>query len=70
VTSKANASTRLSNENVKTVDLTGFFCNHKLCHSVIGGLMVYADGGHLTKSYATSLAPHLERALAAGGLVD
>ena len=48
------------------VDLTGLFCNSATCHSVIGGLVVYGDqGGHMTISFATTLASFMGEKLAA-----
>jgi len=45
------------------VDLTDKFCRDGVCHVIIGGAIVYSDAGHLTTTYATSLAPYLELAL-------
>ena len=52
---------------VGVVDLTEYFCDEQLCHAVIGGLVVYADGGHLSLSFASTLAPYAgEKLLEAG----
>ena len=48
---------------VRVVDLTDKFCRDGVCHVIIGGAIVYSDAGHLTTTYATSLAPYLELAL-------
>ncbi|WP_153038934.1 acyltransferase family protein, partial [Rathayibacter tanaceti] len=46
-----------------SVDLTRWFCDAEGCPLVIGGVKVYRDLGHLTESYARTLAPALGRAL-------
>ena len=45
------------------VDLTRWFCDDRGCPLVIGGVKVYRDLGHLTESYARTLAPYLGEAL-------
>nr|WP_281371470.1 acyltransferase family protein [Petropleomorpha daqingensis] len=53
---------------VQVLDLTDSFCDPRLCHAVIGGVVVYWDGSHITKTFSTSLAPFLTTAwLAHGG---
>ena len=46
------------------VDLNDFICEHKTCAAVVGGAIVYSDGSHLTATYARTLAPVLQPALA------
>ncbi len=48
---------------VQVVDLNDYICPDQECQMVVGGLVVYRDGNHLTASYSTSLAPMLKRAL-------
>lgn len=48
---------------VTFIDLTPAFCDDRLCHAVIGGLAVYADGGHISKTFARTLAPEFTEAL-------
>lgn len=45
------------------VDMTRWFCDDDGCPLVIGGVKVYRDLGHLTETYARTLAPYLGRAL-------
>jgi hypothetical protein len=33
------------------------------CPAIIGGLLVYRDGGHMTRTFSTALAPYLAAAL-------
>jgi hypothetical protein len=51
------------------VDLTDRLCTEKKCPVLIGGVNVYADGNHLTVTYARTLAPYLYRALVADKLL-
>lgn len=54
---------------VSVVDLTDYFCDQSLCHAVIGGLVVYADGGHLSRTFATSLSPYMGEKLVEAGIL-
>ena len=51
------------------IDLTDRLCAGEKCPVLIGGVNVYADGNHLSVTYARTLAPYLDRALVAGGLL-
>ena len=44
---------------VRVLDLTDRFCRDETCYSTVGGLIVYFDGGHMSASYARTLAPAL-----------
>lgn len=46
----------------RVVDLTDLFCDPARCHGVIGGVIVYFDGSHLTGTFSRSLAPFLSQA--------
>lgn len=45
-----------------------YFCEDGKCYRVIGGVVVYFDGSHISATYARTLAPYmagpLEKALA------
>jgi peptidoglycan/LPS O-acetylase OafA/YrhL len=45
------------------VDVTDRFCRDGRCHSVIGGLIDYFDHGHMTKTFARTLAPDVDPAV-------
>ncbi|GAA1725656.1 acyltransferase family protein [Microbacterium paludicola] len=45
--------------NAALIDLTDLFCTEGICPPVIGGVVVYRDGHHLTATYATTLSPTL-----------
>ena len=51
------------------VDLTDRLCTRQTCPVLIGGVNVYADGNHLTVTYARTLAPYLYSALVADHLL-
>ncbi|PFG37821.1 peptidoglycan/LPS O-acetylase OafA/YrhL [Flavimobilis soli] len=44
---------------VTVLDLTDRFCRDDTCYSTIGGLIAYFDGGHMSASFARTLAPAL-----------
>ena len=45
--------------NAQMIDLTRFYCADGKCPAVIGGVVVYRDGHHLTATYASTLGPYL-----------
>lgn len=51
------------------VDLNDAICGESRCAAIVAGVAVYRDRGHLTGSYAASLAEPLERAMAEGGVL-
>ncbi|MCA1010711.1 acyltransferase family protein [Halobacillus halophilus] len=50
---------QLNLDNVYYADLTDKFCNEDVCKPIIGNVLVYQDGHHLTRTYAKTLAPYL-----------
>ena len=50
-------------EGVGFVDPTAWLCPSVPCPAIIGGLLVYRDGGHMTRTFSTALAPYLAAAL-------
>ncbi len=57
-------------QGVRLVDLTAAICPTPTCPPVVGGVLVYRQGSHLTATYVESLAPRVDAALAdllAGG---
>ena len=64
----AAAAQRLHSARVRWVDLTRYICGAKRCWPVVGGALVFSDESHLTRTFARSLAPYLERALDRVGL--
>ena len=57
------AAKELGSPRVKTVELTDYLCREDKCPAVIGGVVVYFDGSHMTATYARTLAPYLLRPL-------
>ncbi|MBA2560541.1 MAG: hypothetical protein H0V07_11780 [Propionibacteriales bacterium] len=55
----AEAATSLANSRVGVVDLTDLFCDNSQCFAVVGGVVVYFDGSHLTATFARTVAPVL-----------
>jgi peptidoglycan/LPS O-acetylase OafA/YrhL len=50
-------------DNVALIDLNDAICPTDPCAAAIGGALVYRDSGHLTATYAATLAPRLADAL-------
>jgi peptidoglycan/LPS O-acetylase OafA/YrhL len=55
--------------SVHVVDLTDQFCWDGVCHAAIGGVTVYRDPHHVTRTFAATLAPALAAELERLGLV-
>jgi peptidoglycan/LPS O-acetylase OafA/YrhL len=51
------------NAGAAVIDPVGWFCTATVCPPVIDNMIVYADGSHVTATYATWLAPVLATAL-------
>lgn len=54
--------------NVDFIDLSYAICPTRRCAPVIGNVLVYRQGSHITRTYAETLAPRLERALKKAGV--
>ena len=48
---------------VGMLDVTDLLCDDSSCHAVIGGVIVYFDHGHMTATFARSLAPTVATAV-------
>ncbi|MFM8762655.1 MAG: SGNH hydrolase domain-containing protein [Solirubrobacterales bacterium] len=46
------------------IDMSRYFCDPARCFPVIGGILVYADGSHMTPQFNLTLAPYLGSELA------
>ena len=61
------AAKESGNAHVSTADLTDYLCRDTSCPAAVGGVPVYLDASHLTRTYARTLtpylAPHVERAV-------
>ncbi|MEJ1155622.1 acyltransferase family protein [Microbacterium marmarense] len=51
-------------EGVTLLDFTDVFCGPEVCSTVVGGANIYRDQDHLTVTFANSLAPWYEQAVA------
>lgn len=60
-----NPAQTLADDAVHVVDLTGYLCPGAFCPPVIGGVVIYLDHDHLTRTYAESLAPQMRDAIRA-----
>ncbi|HVB52448.1 MAG TPA: acyltransferase family protein [Acidimicrobiales bacterium] len=50
-------------EQVNYVDVTPWFCDDKLCPSLINGIVPYKDGAHVTPQYSRYLGNAMQKAL-------
>ncbi len=57
----AVAARTMRREGAQVVDMSRFLCGARTCAPVIGGVLVYKDVHHLTREYATTLGPYLQR---------
>ncbi|MBC7632440.1 acyltransferase family protein [Aeromicrobium sp.] len=66
----AAAARALDDPHVRVVDLTPHICPDGTCRPVIGNVIGWFDGSHLSATFSSTLGPYLFRALAEAGLVD
>ncbi|MFI7607507.1 acyltransferase family protein [Micromonospora sp. NPDC049366] len=50
-------------KGIRLLDFTDAICPAQRCAPVIGGVLIYRDQGHLTATYARSMAPRVRDAL-------
>ena len=55
-----DAAMGLALPGISTLDTTPYFCTTTECPAVIGTIVAYFDGSHMTATYARSLAPLVE----------
>jgi hypothetical protein len=51
--------------NARYIDLTDYYCTPTVCPPIIGHVLVYRDGRHMTASYAATMVPYFDRAIVA-----
>jgi hypothetical protein len=49
--------------NVAVMDMADYLCPEDKCPAVIGNVLIYRGGSHLTATYVETLAPQFARAL-------
>ena len=59
------AAASMASRDVSAVDLTDKFCDAAKCYGVIGRVIAYYDGHHMTRTFVRTLAPYLSGPLAA-----
>ncbi|HEY8237848.1 MAG TPA: SGNH hydrolase domain-containing protein, partial [Candidatus Limnocylindrales bacterium] len=55
-----DVATSLGLPTVSTLEVYRFLCAGNVCPAVIGSVIVYFDGSHMTTTYARSIAPFVE----------
>ncbi|TFD45071.1 acyltransferase [Cryobacterium sp. TMT1-2-1] len=53
------AAKNLRDDRVSVIDLSTYFCTSETCPAVIGGVIAYFDGSHISNTFAMTLAPHM-----------
>lgn len=48
---------------ISLFDPTRYICDRQLCHSVVGGILVFGDAAHLSDTFSATLAPYLYGAM-------
>jgi len=48
---------------VPLIDMNSLICGRTKCPPIVGNVLVYQDGHHLTSAYALTTAPYLEQDL-------
>jgi hypothetical protein len=59
----AAAAIALHTRRVRLIDMTHFYCGPRSCLPVVGGALVFKEGGHLTSVFASTLGPFVLRAI-------
>lgn len=54
------AARSLESDRIRVADLSHYYCNDLQCPAVIGGMLVYRDGSHLSATWIRAFAPLLE----------
>ncbi|SFC38585.1 Peptidoglycan/LPS O-acetylase OafA/YrhL, contains acyltransferase and SGNH-hydrolase domains [Nocardioides terrae] len=58
----AAAARERGSDDVRVIDLNRFVCS-KRCSAVVGGVIVFSDFNHLSKTFSRTLVPYLEPAV-------
>jgi hypothetical protein len=51
----------MKSDKVHVLDLSDQFCDDRRCYSAIGGIHVFFDADHASRSYIKSVVPVLEQ---------
>jgi len=46
-------------DHAVVIETSDIFCGDEVCNAAIGGVVVYRDSHHLTKTFATTLSPYI-----------
>jgi peptidoglycan/LPS O-acetylase OafA/YrhL len=57
------AAETMKRSKVNVVDLNDYLCTLNTCYAVVGGVIAYADGSHMTATFNRTLAPYLDEEL-------
>lgn len=54
------AARELAHPHIHRTDMDEYFCTDGVCPAVVGSVVTYFDGSHITATYARTLAPYLQ----------
>jgi peptidoglycan/LPS O-acetylase OafA/YrhL len=57
-------------EGSTLLDLTDYYCTDTSCPAVIGGVNVYRDRSHISKTYMTTMRPYVQRLMTDAGVLE
>lgn len=58
-----DVAVRATGASASVIDLDKFICDESLCMPIIGNVLVYKTGQHLTNTYTLTIQPYLEKML-------
>ncbi|MCL1907494.1 MAG: acyltransferase [Propionibacteriaceae bacterium] len=58
-----DAALDMKDTRITALDFSDTFCDESSCFSVVGGVIIYFDQGHMTTTFANTLTPYLEPVL-------
>lgn len=59
----ADAAKALPLRGISVVDLNDYLCTLDRCQAVVGGVLAYYDGSHMTATFNRTMAPYLDEEL-------
>ena len=64
----AKAAAELKSRGVRYMPMEDFFCDHKTCYPIVGGLIAYRDTSHISTEFSTAMAPYIGAFLDRSGI--
>lgn len=55
-----DAAKQINSDRIPVIDMSEFFCRDGVCPAIIGSVIPYFDGSHISATYARTLTPYLK----------